>query len=314
MSGRDYYTWLLMRLRLYEASGEAFQRLAWQVLRPKFPGFQEIAPWGASGDGGNDGWVPGDGHYIQVYGPQASSSWAPASAAQKAKDDFAKLLSHWKGVKQYIFVLNDRFQGVPAPVAQAMQAIEAAHPGVCARALSSADLLDWFMGLPDATRIRIIGYVPDDVPADLSVGAAGEVLRHLADMPDLPQRHEPLDLTAFEEKIKLNGLGSYVAARLRAAAHHTHLIDDFFRPQSSWQRQAVGEQIVHLYVDSRRAIPDSDAAAADLRFVSMVERLRSPAVTHAHSVKAYREAAEVVLANYFEACDVFDATAGRPAP
>jgi hypothetical protein len=38
----------------------------------------------------------------------------------------------------------------------------------------------------------------------------------------------------------------------------------------------------------------------------MMERLiPSQARAHPHSLKAYREAAEVVLAKYFESCDIY---------
>lgn len=299
-------TLLLARLRLLEASGDAFQRLVWQVMRGRFPGFQEISPWGTEGDAGNDGWIPDEGHYVQVYGPRASSGLNPASAARKVRDDFGKLLTGWPGVQRYSFVLNDRFDGIPKPVAQALLEIEKQHHGVTARAVPAAELLDWFMALPSDKQYAIIGGVPGDMPEMGWAGPLGDILRHLADTEVPPAHAESLDLVAFDEKIVINGLSPYAASLLRASAHYTHALDEFFHHRSAWERQHVAQRVIDLYEKAKVEVPGALDDAADLRLVFLIEQLRPETVAHPHSVKSYRQAAAVVLAKYFEACDVFE--------
>ena len=56
--------------RVLRANGTAFQQLFWSVMRAKHgQDFVEIRPQGKKGDEGNDGYLPADGHYFQVYGP-----------------------------------------------------------------------------------------------------------------------------------------------------------------------------------------------------------------------------------------------------
>ena len=166
---------LLFRLHLHEADSMAFQNLVNSVFQGGTDDFQAIAPWGNLGDGGNDGYIQSAGHYLQVYGPKAGSSWSPAVAAKKAKDDFAKLQIDWKNIQRYSFVLNDRFQGVPKPVEQSLQSICETH-GVASDAIACAQLTDRFTKLSEYKMMEIVGGVPGDQPIFIDKRKVGELL------------------------------------------------------------------------------------------------------------------------------------------
>ncbi len=159
-ANEDFYCRQFFRLKVHNASGDEFQRLFNQVMGYAHPGFQSITPWGNWGDGGNDGWIPDAGHYFQVYGPKPTTTDSETVALKKAIDDFDKLPVKWQEVRSYSFVMNDRFQGIPAPIASALQKLEKDKKLTKARGLPMAELMEFFMRLALDKRQDIIGGIP----------------------------------------------------------------------------------------------------------------------------------------------------------
>jgi hypothetical protein len=296
---------LLFRLHLHEADSMAFQNLVNSVFQGGTDDFQAIAPWGNQGDGGNDGYIQSSGHYLQVYGPKAGSSWSPVTAAKKANEDFAKLQVNWKNMQRYSFVLNDRFQGVPGPVEQSLQSICEAHK-VTTDAIACAQLTDRFTELPEYKMMEIVGGVPGDQPTFIDKRKVGELLEHLANSV-VPNGLTSKGLAPdFDEKIEFNGLSDAIGARLRANSYQDADVSDFLNTRDQWLGEGIAQELRDLYAQSKSKIIDV-ADAADLRYVWMLEKIIPlTAKTHPHTLKAFQGAAEVILAHFFEACDVYD--------
>lgn len=304
----DYWYRLHFKLRLYEADGQSFQRLASDILHASFPGFVAVAPSGALGDGGNDGFVPQEQHYFQVYGPQAASSQRPAWAVRKAVADFEKLRRNYPGIQRYSFVYNDRYQGVPRNVLDALAKMQT-QTGIACRIVASRHLTDWFMNLSEDRRAGIIAGVPTALPEWIDPRALGEVVAHLAlhdtSWDGMSRRIAP----DFDKKIQFNGLNGFAAARLRSMSYQAGSVDAFFETRDAHLAQAVAQELRELYDRSRQQVKvksgDEDAAA--LRYIWMIDRMIPPiAPKDAVTLKAYRQAAEVVMAKYFESCDVYE--------
>ncbi len=312
MMSAEYWYHLHFKLRLYEADGNAFQRLVADILHAAFPDFEPVAPAGRYGDGGNDGFIRGEGRYFQVYGPHAGSAPQPADVVRKVKEDFAKLRQRYPNLQRYSFVMNDRYRGVPANVSDALLALEQ-ETGVACDAVASHVLADLFMKLPEVRRQMILGGVPTTLPEYVDPRAVAEVLQHLADAPMRvdPSRERAPD---FEEKIRFNGLPPAVADRLRSMSYQCGTVEDFLASRGRHLAQAIAMELRELYAQSLATVTSDDADTSALRYVWMIEQLLPP-VEHPHSLKAYREAAEVVLAKYFESCDVYAQPGpGRCAP
>ncbi len=303
----DYWYRLLFKVKLYEVAGEAFQHLVNSVLGATFPRFQSIAPWGSAGDGGNDGWIEEERRYFQVYGPKASSSWQPVKAAKKATEDFAKLKVNWSDVRHYTFVLNDRFVGIPAPVVEALKALVTAKQVVRADAMGAAEQTDLFMALPEDRKMEIAGGFPSDTLTDPEPAALNEVLQYLADK-DIPIPSTAVPVAPdFEEKIAFNQLPKTIATRLRKNSYHISDVDAFFKGRDTWIAENIAEVLRGIYNECVMTIPAENGDAPALRYVLLLEKMVPEiAKSHPHSLKAYRQAAEMVVAKYFEACDVYE--------
>jgi hypothetical protein len=303
-----YWDRLLFTVRLYRVSGDAFQSTVSQIFEIRRPGFQSIAPWGNWGDGGNDGWIEHEGHYFQIYGPKATTVYAPFEVVKKAITDFTKLGEKWSNVRRYSFVLNDRFEGIPAPVASSLQQLATDYSLEHAVAIGSSSLLQEFMELTRDQKMMIVGGIPSTIPDFVDANAVGDLLSSLADnivdaFSFLPDSKAPL----FDEKIEFNGLTSPVSDRLRSYSYQTSTVDDFLDRRDLGLKQAISQEIKALYEASKAAIPSTHEDAPNLRYGWMMEQLIPiESRKHPHSLKAYREAAQIVIAKYFETCDAYD--------
>ncbi|MCG7978421.1 MAG: hypothetical protein N0E58_09860 [Candidatus Thiodiazotropha endolucinida] len=310
----DFWYRTLFKVRLYEAFGTSFQHLINQLFQYSVVDFQSIQPWGNWGDGGNDGWVEPLGSYYQVYGPIPTSKSSPVDAVKKAVDDFKKLPEKWENVNNYYFVYNDRYAGVPAPLAAELQQLKKNHRLSEAKAIVGADLESKFMELDLDTRQIIIGGVPSCEISHVDPRSVGELLSHLADSVDPPVSFLSELAPDFLEKIKFNGLSQSVSDQLRTYSYQTSTIDEFLDRRDIGLSQSISKEISSLYEESKAVIPDTQENAPNVRYVWMVEKLIPETMkNHPHSMKAYREAAQVILSKYFETCDAYEHPNSPPA-
>ena len=133
------------------------------------------------------------------------------------------------------------------------------------------------------------------------------MLSYLADkvapLPQLFRQNEPI--LYFDEKIKINGLTSPVVDYLRIYSYQTQEVDDFLNNRDVGLKQTIAEEMKSLYEESCQKIFKScqkifnSAEASNMRYVWMIEQLIPPnSRKHPHSLKAYREATQVILAKY----------------
>ncbi|ABB31289.1 hypothetical protein GeomeDRAFT_1843 [Geobacter metallireducens RCH3] len=302
----DFWYRTLFKLRLYEASGNAFQRLFSEVMQQALPGFQAVAPWGNWGDGGNDGWCPPENRYFQVYGPEATTEVNVVQAATKAVGDFAKLRKKWPGVERYHFVCNDRYCGMPAPIGSMLLDLAKQEKLLEATPFSSADLTARFISLKDSQKVAIVYGIPSELPDFIDPHAVSELLTGLADgdntHPSLLDGVSP----DFDAKIKLNGIKSPVSESLSYYFYQVADVDRFLNARDIGLAQKIAFEIKALYHDSKKVIPNS-ADAPNERYVWLIDRLIPTSLPrHPHSMKAYRQAAQVIIAKYFETCDAYE--------
>lgn len=307
VSEDDYWYRLYFKLRLYEADGLAFQHLVSDILHARHQDFQAVRPAGSLGDGGNDGYVPSEQHYFQVYGPSPGSHNTPARLVGKAKADFVKLRASYPHMQGYSFVLNDHFRGVPRDVLDALNDLQRST-GIPCDCVASRHLMDWFMALDAGQRQRVLQGVPVAAPEWIDPRAIADVLEHLA-LRDAghgdPSRRIAPD---FDEKIRFNGLDGFAGHKLSSASYQVGSVDAFFAARDAHLSQVVAKELRRLYTDATQKVSDGEADAPALRYLWIIERMLPPQVHNDVPVvlKAYRQAAEVVLAKYFEACDVYE--------
>ncbi|UMM63120.1 ABC-three component system protein [Aristophania vespae] len=295
---------LLFKLKLYEVEGTSFQTLVSSVFLEQYKDFRSISPWGNKGDGGNDGYVPSHNYYLQVYGPNARSNWDPHRAAQKAATDFIKLKKNWPKLQRYSFVLNDRFVGIPAPVEQTLQTIQEEHK-IETDSVGCGNLTNMFNDFTNEIKEGIVGGIPDDQPPIIDPRAVGELLDYLAQKSMSIVKRSKRLAPDFEEKLKFNGLSDIICSRIRANSYQSDSVTSFLKLSDQWLAQSIAEELHALYEKSRETIDDVEEAA-DVRYVWMMKKIVPDSAKNPYKRKALEGAAELVLAYFFESCDVYD--------
>lgn len=302
----DFFFRAFFKLKVHESHGTAFQQLINDLFRYGVEGFQAIAPWGNWGDGGNDGWVEATGTYYQVYGPAPTSNVSPNAAAQKAIGDFHKLPKKWKNIKSFYFVYNDHFGGAPSQLSSALQSLKEEQGLSECKVLVGADLEQIFMNLDSGQRQMIVGGIPSDTPTHIDPSSVGVILAHLADTDSSLDflTNPPPDL---DSKITFNGLSEGVGSLLKTRWYQVSVIDQFLNARDPGFAQVIASDISRLYENSKKCVNFQDENIPDLRYAWMIDHLiPEVAHKHPHSLKAYRESAQVILSKYFETCDVYE--------
>lgn len=303
---KDFWYRKLFKLRILEASGSEFQQLFNSLMQYSTTGFQSVAPWGNWGDGGNDGWCPKENKYFQVYGQEATTTPNPVAAVRKTVNDFDKLKKKWPTIECYHFVYNDRFCGMPAPIGSVLLELKKSKKLIEATPVSSADLETMFMALNESEKMMIVGGIPTETPNFIDPTAISDLLTYLADkpsrMPALLNGTSP----DFNTKIVMNGIKPPVSDYLNIHFYQVDDVNSFLKARDIGLAQKIAIEINDLYNQSKTVIPDSDDAPNE-RYVWLVENLIPNVMhQHPHSLFAYRHAAQVIIAKFFETCDAYE--------
>ena len=97
-------------------------------------------------------------------------------------------------------------------------------------------------------------------------------------------------------------------------SYQISVIDDFLDARDSGLRQAIAQEIRGYYQESKIAIPDGQEDAANSRYFWLMDKLIPAALPkHPHSLAAYRVAAEIVIAKYFETCEAYEHPDSTPS-
>ena len=135
--------------KVYQKNGTEFQAFFEAIMEKAFPGFQKIKPYGNEGDKGNDGYRPVEGIYYQAYAP-AELGEKEAVAAEKFKDDFAKLKNGWDKISTIMelnFVYNDKGSGLTIKLEGAKAELKTANPGIEFKIFTPENLEEIFFTL-----------------------------------------------------------------------------------------------------------------------------------------------------------------------
>jgi hypothetical protein len=305
--------------RLLRANGSAFQQLFWAVMRARHgTEFVEVRPQGRLGDGGNDGYLPADGHYFQVYGP-VDPALKIADAAEKLRSDFGKVSKSWSPttpMRAYSFVFNDKYEGTFATLAAALGDLERQNPNVRCRPFTAAHLEDAFVNLPPSGIHNVLGAMLPDPSRVVSVdyGVLREVIAYIMSSPSAQAPTRFGDLPTIGDKIALNNLCAAWADLIRRGARLAGHVDAYFAKNSTFMKQSLRDHIVARYRLARDVglahtkVPSS-VSREDLVFEELRDALLPTCATVAEEA-----AVSILLGYYFETCDIFDPHADEASP
>jgi hypothetical protein len=301
----------MFKCRCILANAKAFQDLFWSVMKALHgTGFEPVQPQGSKGDGGNDGYLPRDKHYYQLYAPIDPKEKA-ARAAVKLAEDFVKVKAQWggrgsRGISIFTYAYNDKYEGTPKDISQCLQGLRASHKAILFASYGASDLETDFFGLADTEWDRILGgAVPDpDRIVGLDYSVLGDVVRHILAC-DVDEEEARLDLPPeLGEKIELNRLSKVNAIRIEHGALLAGHIEKYFRANSAFALGELRDHVVGVYEAAKQVVTASPAV--DVTTVDAVFHVFRRNLFPKHSTAAASVAVDAIIGYFFEACDVFD--------
>ena len=308
---------LQFRAMVSALHGFEFQNFFTRIMSFARPGFSPVKPQGVHGDWKNDGHEPNAGRYYQVYAPEAFDE---AKAIVKLKEDFAGLMTKWGngvvypvGIQEFHFVVNDSYSITPGayPTTYAMlEDLRKTNGLKVSRPFLTKDLEDVFLSLQDDQIWSIVGFPPD--PSKIKVlrlDLVADVIKHIVENPILRSLDQSLPEEAFERKIKFNQL-NLSGNLLRAADYRRGTMEQYFSSNSDFTRQHVRDKLKAIYENSKTmplAGLSEPATASDQQFFHILnEIVPRPPHDNPRLRKELEDAAIVVMAYFFESCDIFE--------
>lgn len=293
---------ILFQNKLFKSNGQGFEDLFVSVMIANNPNFEPVKPHGNEGDQKNDGFNKKTGQYYQVYAPEGLSN-KENIALDKLKKTIKGLFDYWNGIssiKEFYYVINDKYLGAWPSVHSELAEISKEFQIITGTFLSK-DLEDAFLSLSEEKSIGIIGFLPSSSSIiDVNISTLGWIVDYLMKFNLKPiDEHFP-ENPDFDKKILFNKLSKYYGLLLTTAFYQDYIINDYFSLNSQFVKQDLKLVFSDFYKEAQIQIPEGIDNRSDSIFQYIWEK-SSP-----ENTKAAKEAVLVLMAHYFESCDIFD--------
>lgn len=249
------------KIAVLQANANQFEELFSKVKNYVHSDFVQVKPHGNIGDRGNDGWLPSSGTYYQVYAPE-DLSINTATAQKKVKDDFKKLKEYWgtiKPIRNFYFVLNDKFAGVSPHIWRTLSEIQSAESLEATGVYDTATLERELFALQNDQICSVLGVSP------ITTSHIVEDKRKVRDFLDYFSH-------AFSELFPLGGEAGYFFPTNVLYRYVENLGNDWYfqRLQSSdssiAQHQAAIRQCLYAMFRQLRADPYYEDIGISLKY------------------------------------------------
>lgn len=300
-----YIAKIIFKNRVLQYKGQQFEDFFVKIMTKSNIEFQAVKAYGNIGDKKNDGFIRTTGTYFQVFAPEEIyKDKTIYDAANKLENDFIGLVNYWDGIcpiKEYFFVINDRYEGIPAPIINKIINLgkkdEYSH--IKLALFTSKELESVFNKLGEDEVHEIIGLIPNAMLPTIEFEALQETVTYLMNI-ELPNNGEDnLIVPDFEEKIVFNGLSGTINNKLVNGSYQEGLLHKYFN-ENPGIKEVLQGKFHALYVKSKENIPDAEENYADFRFFYILDNA-SPKKTIPIQTSVI-----VLMAFYFSSCDIFE--------
>lgn len=299
---QTYVAHILFRNKVLESDGTAYETFFTKIMDLANPTFQQVKPQGPIGDRKNDGFDKSTGTYYQVYAPEDPKT-KEQDAVNKLVNDFNGLYSYWQNIcpiHRFCFVFNDKYKGAHPTIHDELAKIHKAYPDIETDVFLAKHLEEICFSLSDEKIELCLGIIPETYCGDVDYDVLRQVVDYLLTVPVDPTKEFIPINPDFDKKIVFNGLSDNMASYLRGHRINGHSIDDFFKYNSAYTKNALRDIFNGLYQEALKTI-DDNPDKPDQVFLYIYD----------HSFQRHTGAVDnaifTLMAYYFEYCDIFEA-------
>lgn len=297
-----YIARIILKTRFYEADKQSFEDLFTKIKQSEDSNFRQVKPQGRLGDGKCDGFNVVTGEYYQVYAPEDLSG-KEDKANSKMDSALKGLIDFWNNngfkVKKFYFVIKDDYKNVFASLYANAKSLASLYNIEC-DILTCKNLEDTFLELNEDNIFSIIGKIPDPLDIDnVEYGVMKEVIDYLLKSKGLKIKELIPIHPDFEKKIIFNSLSKPVSEFLNAGQRQSFVIKEYFEINSNFIKEELRQIFNNIYQTGVKTIPEGDTKNDEI-FQYITDK-SSPKDNF-----AVRNAVYVLMAYYFEYCDIFE--------
>jgi hypothetical protein len=298
-----YIARIILRNKILISDGQAYENLFCQIMSVYNSNFRAIKPQGSFGDRKNDGFDKITGTYYQVYAPENIKT-KESDTIKKLVTDFAGLYKYWNTqvtpVKKFYYVVNDKYKGVYPTLEVELTKIEKTYPSVITKPFLSKNLEDICLGLNDDKIMEIVGIIPN--PANFSIiepSVLTEVINFILDFEVQYKLENIPNDPDFDEKIIFNNLSDTVKRLLDNGRIQGYILNHYFDLNSNFTKDELRNKFTYLYNQAVNEIEDV-WDKSDVIFFKILNN------TSPKQTKTVHDAVLLLMAYYFEYCDIFE--------
>jgi hypothetical protein len=217
----------------------------------------------------------------------------------KLVNDFDGLKKQWGPINEFYFVVNDKFNGINKDSEKAIRKMKEEHNLRHAAFLTAKDIENMLFMLTDDKMQTIVGFLPNPEKMNiLHYDVLNEVIGHIMKLPIQKVPDGSYVAPDWDKKIAFNRLTSLTAHYLGSAYFQVGDLEVYLKNNGDFLAQELKDRITQLYISEKEKMN------GDGLFMEILLRLCPD------DKLMYKEAALVIMAKYFEACDIFEEPLG----
>ena len=298
-----YIARIIFKNKVYQSDSNSFEDLFCTINELESPTFKRVKPQGSYGDRKNDGFDSSSNTYYQVYAPEDLPS-KEDTAVKKLNEDFEGLKKYWQGngfkIENFFYVINDKYKGVYPTLYAAIKTLNDQNKNINIDVFRAFNLEDIFLQLNELDTISVTGPIPNPYKInDIDYEILSEVVNFVLEY-EVSGADETIPANPdFEDKITFNSISESFANFLRVGRQQTYVVNDFFKYNSNFAKDELRDKFQSLYSEGKDLYGES-ATSSDQIFLH-IRNKSTPS-----SKKVYYDAVYVLMAHYFEYCDIFE--------
>lgn len=300
----DWYFSNKIDNEIFKSNAQAFEDLFCNIMKANDDNFVRVKASGRDGDNSCDGFNNKTGDYYCIYAPENfKKDYTINNGLKKIKDDINGITSHWKNIKKINYVINDKFDGLPPKINKLIIELNQDELLPEVQLFSMDKLKEITLALPLEKKEAILGFAPDltNSISTLQFSIIEEIIKYLEQNVKVLTTDGKLIVPDYSEKIEFNHLSQQIRDLLNSARYQVNKVDEFFETNSIYDKETLRNYCNGLYVESCNQISEKSKNFADRRFVYILD-----AMTYNKQSKAVVDNIIIIMANFFESCDIFE--------
>jgi hypothetical protein len=289
----------MFRDRMAELYGDAFEDFFDRLMVARYPDFVPVRTHGNIGDLSADGLRLHSGRLYACYAPEVFDAENARKVENKFTSDLTGALVKRPGQFQtFVFVYNDPRGGLHPEVSRLLAQARLDHAPLMFEAMGPRRLLNELFRLV-RHEIEDIFSAPlqvENVAFGIGLDDLKPLLDHLVERrrPTNGQQR-PREVSAL--KMAFNKLGEDDREMLRLGMVHTHLVEEYYQGVSDvTERDEVAADFNAYYREMAEIYPSPG---------QVIYELEKYVAGNLRGDRASERALGVVLAYFFETCDIF---------